>query len=331
MKNYTRLTMLDREEISRNIALGASIRSIAHSIKRHPSTVSREIHRYGFVDQKYYRAIFAQGHHNVLLRKQRSNGKLNNNLILKQIVLDYLNKKWSPQQIAKRLKVLYPNDMTMRVSHQTIYSYIYVLPRGSLKKDIVKCLRREHQYRQKHKPNRQKTSGAIQDYLSIEERPAEVADRIIPGHWEGDLLMGSRNASAIGTLVERTTRMTFLVKLDNKNAKAVREAFAKEFQSLPPGLKRTLTYDQGQEMAQHKIFTQETNINVYFAHPHSPWERGTNENTNGLLRQYFPKGTDFTKISKERLKEVQDELNDRPRKALAYNTPHENFAVALVA
>lgn len=330
MKLYTRLTMFEREEISRDIAVGASIRSIARSIQRHPSSVSREVNRC-VVDRKYYRAIFAQGRHTKMLRKQRSNRKLDTNPALREIVLGYLNKKWSPQQIAKRLKTLYPNDMTMRVSHETIYSFVYVLPRGSLKKEIVNCLRREHQYRQKQKPNRQKTSGAIQDFLSIEERPAEVADRIIPGHWEGDLLMGSRNASAIGTLVERTTRMTFLVKLENKDAKAVREAFAQEFQSLPPGLKRTLTYDQGQEMAQHKIFTKETNISVYFAHPHSPWERGTNENTNGLLRQYFPKGTDFKKISKERLKEVQDELNDRPRQALAYYTPHEKFSVALVA
>jgi len=329
MNNYTRLTMLDREEISRNIALGASIRSIAHVIQRHPSTVSREIRRYGFVDQRYYRAIFAQGHHNVRLRKQRSNRKLNANPILKQIVLEHLYKKWSPQQIAKYLKIQYPNDMSMQASHQTIYSFVYVLPRGSLKKELVRCLRREHKYRQKRKTNKQKTSGAIQDFLSIEERPTEVADRIIPGHWEGDLLMGSRNASAIGTLVERTTRMTFLVELQNKEAKAVREAFAQEFQHLPEGLKRTLTYDQGQEMAQHKLFTQETNITVYFAHPRSPWERGTNENTNGLLRQYFPKGTDFKKITKERLKEVQDELNDRPRMTLNWRSPHERFSELL--
>lgn len=328
MKHYTRLTMFEREEISRNIALGANIRSIARNIQRHPSTISREINKC-VIAPKYYRAIFAQQYHNKMLRKQRANRKLIANPALRQMVLDYLNKKWSPQQIAKRLKVLYPNDMTMRVSHETIYSFVYVLPRGSLKKEIVNCLRREHQYRQPQKPDHRKNLGAIQDYLSIEERPLEVADRTIPGHWEGDLLMGSRNASAIGTLVERTTRMTFLVKLENKYAKAVREAFAEEFRFLPPGLKRTLTYDQGQEMAQHKIFTKDTNISVYFAHPHSPWERGTNENTNGLLRQYFPKGTDFTKISKEQLKEVQDELNDRPRKALDWYTPHERFSELL--
>jgi transposase, IS30 family len=329
MKLYTRLTMLEREEISRQLVTGASIRSIAGNLRRHASTISREIRRYGAIEHKYYRAIWGQGHHNKMLHKQRANRKLETNPVLRQSVLDLLHKKWSPQQIAKRLKVLYPNDITMNVSHETIYSFLYVLPRGSLKKDIVKCLRREHQYRQTKKPKSIKTSGAIQDYLSIEERPAEVADRIIPGHWEGDLLMGSRNASAIGILVERTTRMTFLVKLENKDAIAVRKAFAEEFRLLPPGLKRTLTYDQGQEMAQHKIFTQETNITVYFAHPHSPWERGTNENTNGLLRQYFPKGTDFKKISQERLKEVQDEFNDRPRKVLDWYTPHECFGKLL--
>ena len=171
--------------------------------------------------------------------------------------------------------------------------------------------------------------GAIQDYLSIEERPKEVADRIIPGHWEGDLIIGRRNASAIGTLVERTTRMTFLVKLENQDAMIVRKAFTEEFRQLPKGLKRTLTYDQGSEMAQHKLFTKDTEITVYFAHPHSPWERGSNENTNALIRQYFPRGTDFSKITENRLKEVQDELNDRPRKTLNWNTPHEKFSELL--
>ena len=168
-------------------------------------------------------------------------------------------------------------------------------------------------------------SAPIQDFISIEERPAEVADRIIPGHWEGDLIMGSRNLSALGTLVERTTRMTLLVRLKDKDAAAVRKAFAREFQRLPEGLKRSLTYDRGQEMAEHKLFTKSTRIQVYFAHPHSPWERGTNENTNDLIRQFFPKGTDFTKISLREIKRAQNMLNDRPRKTLEFLTPHEVF------
>ncbi len=169
----------------------------------------------------------------------------------------------------------------------------------------------------------------IQDYISIEERPPEVAERIIPGHWEGDLLMGRNNASSLGTLVERTTRMTFLVKLKDKDATAVREAFAREFKHLPKALKRSLTYDHGQEMAEHKLFTKSTRIDVYFAHPHSPWERGTNENTNDLIRQFFPKGTDFSKVSLSNIKRAQDMLNDRPRKTLNWLTPHEVFGKLL--
>jgi IS30 family transposase len=243
-------------------------------------------------------------------------------------VFYYLSKNWSPEQIAKRLIMLYPNDMNMHISHEAIYSYLYILPRGELKRRLVSHLRRCHKHRRKGNKGRKK-SGPVTDFLSIEERPAEVADRSIPGHWEGDLIIGSRNASALGTLLERTTRMAFLVKLENQDARVVRKAFAEEFRRLPKGLKRTLTYDQGQEMAQHKLFTKETDITVYFAHPHSPWERGSNENTNSLIRQYFPKGTNFSKVSNNRLKEVQDELNDRPRKTLGWHTPHEKFSELL--
>ena len=328
MANYKRINLMEREEISRQIASGNSLRKIARSLNRVPSSISREIHQSGVVELKYYRAIFAQWSSNKKRHKLRANRKLDNNMPLRNFVLHYLSKNWSPEQIAKRLIMLYPNDMSMRISHETIYSYIYVLPRGALKREIATCLRRHHKYRQHKNKDRQK-SGAIQDYLSIEERPPEVADRIIPGHWEGDLLIGRISASAIGTLVERTTRMTFLVKLENRDARTIRKAFAEEFRNLPKGLKRTLTCDQGQEMSQHKLFTKEADITVYFAHPHAPWERGTNENTNGLLRQYFPKGTDFTKISKERIKMVQDELNDRPRKTLGWYTPHEKFCELL--
>ena len=328
MIKYQRITLFEREEISRYLASGHSLRVIAASLNRAPSSISREIHQSGVVDLKYYRAIFAQWQSNKMRHKLPKNRKLANNAPLRKIVLYYLAKNWSPEQIAKRLIILYPSDMDMRISHETIYSYIYVLPRGRLKRQIVSCLRRHHKHRRKGNKDRKKT-GPITDFLSIEERPAEVADRIIPGHWEGDLIIGSRNASALGTLLERTTRMAFLVKLENQDARIVRKAFAEEFRHLPKGLKRTLTYDQGQEMAQHKLFTKETDIAVYFAHPHSPWERGSNENTNALLRQYFPKGTDFTKISKQRLKEVQDELNDRPRKTLGWYTPHEKFCELL--
>jgi transposase, IS30 family len=325
---YKRLTFVEREEISRQIASGSSLRVIATSLRRAPSSISREVRQTGVVERKYYRAIYAHQHSNTTRHKRRKNRKLDNNIPLRTFILQYLAKNWSPEQIAKRLIILYPDDMNMRVSHETIYSYLYVLPRGTLKREITSCLRRHHKHRRHHRKDRQKCCP-IQDFLSIEERPAEVADRIIPGHWEGDLVVGKLCASAIGTLVERTTRMTFLVKLENRYARHVRKAFAEEFKHLPKGLKKTLTYDQGIEMAEHKLFTQETDISVYFAHPHAPWERGTNENTNALLRQYFPKGTDFTKISKERLKMVQNELNDRPRKTLGFYTPHEKFAELL--
>ncbi len=328
MIKYQRITFLEREEISRQLASGISLRKIAQCLHRAPSSISREIYQSGVIDLKYYRAIFAQWQSNKMRHKLRKNRKLANNIPLRNIVLYYLAKNWSPEQIAKRLVILYPNDMDMRISHETIYSYIYVLPRGRLKRKCISYLRRAHKHRHKINKNRQKR-GAIQDFFSIEERPKEVADRIIPGHWEGDLVVGHRNASAIGTLVERTTRMSFLVKLNNQDANTVRKAFAEEFRHLPKGLKKTLTYDQGGEMAQHKLFMKETKITVYFAHPHSPWERGSNENTNALIRQYFPKGTNFSKISNNRLKEVQDELNDRPRKTLGFYTPHEKFSELL--
>jgi IS30 family transposase len=327
MVKYQRLIFIEREEISRQLASGYGIRTIAKNLNRVPSTISREVNR-TVVDRKYYRAIFAHQHSNVVRHRTRKSRKLNTNIPLRKIVFHYLAKNWSPEQIAKRLIILYPNDMDMRISHEAIYSYLYILPRGRLKRRLVSHLRRHHKHRRKDNKGRKK-SGPVTDFLSIEERPAEVADRTIPGHWEGDLIIGSRNASALGTLLERTTRMTFLVKLENQDAPIVRKAFAEEFRHLPKGLKRTLTYDQGQEMAQHKLFTKETDITVYFAHPHSPWERGSNENTNALLRQYFPKGTDFRKISERRIKEVQDELNDRPRKTLSWYTPHEKFAELL--
>jgi len=328
MVKYQRLTMLEREEISRQIASGSSLRKIAGSFHRAPSSISREIRQSGVIELKYYRAVFAQQQSSKMRHKLRKNRKLATNALLRNTVLYYLTKNWSPEQIAKRLIILYPNDMDMRISHETIYSYIYILPRGRLKRRLISCLRRNHKHRHKENSGRRK-HGAIQDYLSIEERPKEVADRIIPGDWEGDLVIGYRNASAIGTLVERTTRMAFLVKLANQDASVVRKAFAEEFRRLPKGLKRTLTYDQGAEMAQHKLFMKDTKITVYFAHPHSPWERGSNENTNALIRQYFPKGTDFSKITNNRLKEVQDELNDRPRKTLGWYTPHEKFSTLL--
>jgi len=225
----------------------------------------------------------------------------------------------------------------MQIAPETIYQYIYVLPRGSLKASLIKGLRQERKYRRKRKSKESKQEekrGKIADMLSIEERPAEVADRTIPGHWEGDLIIGKYKQSAIGTLVERTTRYLLMVPLKaGKDAVSVRKAYVKAIKTLPKELAKTLTYDQGKEMSDHKRFTLATGMEVYFAHPGSPWERGTNENTNGLIRQYFPKGTDFRTVSAQEIKRVQRQLNQRPRKAINYLTPEQaiNKIVALEA
>jgi len=232
--------------------------------------------------------------------------------------------RWSPEQIAQSLNKEYPGEQVMRISHEAIYTYLYVLPRGELKKRLLALLRRERKRR--HKRSKEgKAERKLEDMLSIEERPAEVAARTVPGHWEGDLLIGRNRQSALGSLVERTTRFTILVSLRNRTAEEVRKAFAREMKSLPAQLKRSLTYDQGREMAEHKLFTRETRIQVYFAHPASPWERGTNENTNGLIRQFFPKGTDFNTVSRKEIKKVQDMLNGRPRKTLNWEKPCEAY------
>ena len=251
--------------------------------------------------------------------------RLNDNHELWVYIVQKLNKKkWSPRQIAEELKKDYPLDMTMRISPETIYTYIYVLPKGSLKKELIAGLRRNHK-RRYIQSRKAKIERKLEDMLSIEERPKEVEDRIIPGHWEGDLIIGKYNRSALGTLVERTTRTTILIPIKNREAETVAKAFAREVKKLPQQMKLSMTYDQGREMAKHKLFTDITGVKVYFAHPRSPWERGTNENTNGLIRQFFPKGTDFNKVSRYQVKKVQDLLNGRPRQTLGFRKPYEVF------
>lgn len=323
MSRYSRLTIKEREEISRMLAIGHSLRTIAKTIQRSPSTIARELYR-NHASPEAYRAIRAQRRAFRWARKPRKPRKLEQSPWLRQEVLSLLARHWSPEQIARHLHKSYPDIPDMHVSHEAIYTYLYVLPRGSLKRELIRYLRKHHNVRRPR--NRQLLKPKpIQDLISIEERPPDVADRTIPGHWEGDLLMGRRNASALGTLVERTTRYTILVPLKAKDAATVRQAFAEEMLRLPQELRRSLTYDQGQEMKEHRLFTQETQIKVYFAHPHCPWERGTNENTNGLLRQFFPKGTDFKKITYREIKEAQDLFNGRPRKVLDWDPPDKVF------
>jgi len=325
MKNYKRLSSDEREEISRMLAQDYSLNDIAKKLDRYTSTISREILS-GSCNKYTYRAGKAQRRaaRNSSQRK-KGNKILNNELRLKRYIYRKLRKKWSPAQIAKELKKDYPTDMAMRIAPETIYAYLFVLPRGSLKKELLACLRQNRKRR--HQQSRGvKMERKLEDMLSIEERPKEVEDRIIPGHWEGDLIIGKNNRSALGTLVERTTRTTILVPVKSKRAEEVARAFAKEVKKLPQQMKLTLTYDQGREMAEHKLFTKLTGVRVYFAHPRSPWERGTNENTNGLIRQFFPKGTDFNKVSRYEVKKAQNLLNGRPRAALDFQKPYEVFS-----
>jgi IS30 family transposase len=305
--------------------------TIAGGLGRETSTICREVARNSV--KSGYRAFSAD---NQAIERASSRRAGKNRIAREDALRAYVHKKlkkrWSPRQIVKRLEEEYPFDMAMRVSHETIYQYIYVLPRGSLKTTLIKALRQERKYRRTQKRgNVVEMRGKIADMLSIEERPAEVADRTIPGHWEGDLIIGKHKQSAVGTLVERTTRYTIIVPLKAKDAESVRKAYAKELGRLPKEIAKTLTYDQGKEMSGHKQFTIDTGIKVYFAHPGCPWERGTNENTNGLIRQYFPKGTDFSTVSVREFKRVQRELNDRPRAVLNYKKPDEviNQLVAL--
>jgi len=324
MKNYKRLSDEEREEISRLLAQDCSFQDIARRLGRYTSTISREING-GSCNKYTYRAAKAQNRARRNASKRKAGKfRLDGNQGLKRYIYGKLKLKWSPKQIAEELEKDYPLDMTMRIAPETIYTYIYVLPRGALKKELVSCLRQNRKRR--HQQSRGiKMERNIEDMLSIEERPKEVENRVIPGHWEGDLIVGKNNRSALGTLVERTTRTTILIPIKNREAETVAKAFAKEVKKLPKQMKLSMTYDQGREMAQHKLFTNITGVKVYFAHPRSPWERGTNENTNGLIRQFFPKGTDFHKVSRYEVKKAQDLLNGRPRASLNYRKPYEVF------
>ncbi len=323
---YGRITNNEREEISRCLATGRTITEIATELGRHRTTIFREVKRN--CGKSGYRAFSANRRAQTSAgSRRRGRTRLEKNERLRTYVLQGLSLQWSPRAISERLKVEYPLDMEMRLSHEAIYQYIYVLPRGELKRTLIQALRQEHAYRHKQKTSKPtETRGKLADMLSIEERPTEVEDRTVPGHWEGDLILGKNKQSALGTLVERTTRYTLLVPLgDKKDASTVREAFPKALCSLPIELRKSLTYDQGKEMSEHQRFTIDTGIKVFFAHPSSPWERGTNENTNGLIRQYFPKGTDFTDVSESEIERVQLLLNDRPRAVLKYLKPDEVF------
>ena len=316
------LTLAEREEISRGVVAGCSIRSIAATIGRCPSTISREIHRNG--GRGGYRASEADQAAWDRARRPKI-CKLVQNRTLACIVGKKLQLQWSPQQIAGWLKRTYADDESDQVSHETIYKSLFIQARGALKKELLQHLRRTRRMRRSRRYT-QKTEdhGRIVDAVSIRERPASVEDRAVPGHWEGDLLFGSNN-SQIATLTERHTRYVMLAKVNGKDSETVINALIKQAHKLPRELYKSLTWDRGSEMAEHKRFTLATDIKVYFCDPHNPWQRGSNENINGLLRQYFPKGTDLSVHSQAKLNAVARRLNERPRKTLDFETPAERF------
>src|SRR6202049_4158006 len=316
------LTLSEREEISRGIAAHQSARSMARLLGHSSSTVSREISRNGGYDQ--YRAALADEKAWVRARRPKR-CKLANNPQLRQVVASKLRLNWSPEQIAGWLKRAHPGDECYRVSRETIYRSLFVQARGVLKKELLGHLPSKRTIRrsQRTDPNSDRR-GQIKDLVSIRERPAAVEDRAVPGHWEGDLLSGSKN-SYIATLVERHPRYVILMKIANKDTQTVISSLSKQAKTLPNELYKSLTWDRGKELADHRRFTLATNIDVYFCDPHSPWQRGSNENTNGLLRQYFPSGTDLSVHSQTHLNKVARQLNERPRKTMAFETPAERF------
>jgi IS30 family transposase len=317
------LTLAEREEISRGVVSGRSIRSIALRLGRSPSTVSRELVRNG--GRRAYRAHAAdQAAWDRALRPKVC--KLAQHRRLARLVARQLRDGWSPQQIAGWLKLKYAGEEHRTVSHETIYKTLFIQARGALKKELLAHLKRSRAMR-RSRHHTQKTSdhGRIKDTVSIRERPAEAEDRAVPGHWEGDLLIGSNN-SQIATLVERQTRYVMLAKVKSKDTKTVIDALIRQSQKLPKELYKSLTWDRGKEMADHPRFSLATDIKVYFCDPHSPWQRGSNEQTNGLLRQYFPKGMDLSNVHQNRLNAVARKLNERPRMTLGYYSPAEKFA-----
>lgn len=316
------LSAQEREEISRGLVAGTSVRSLARQLGRSPSTISREIARNGGAQQ--YRASAAD--ERAWQQAQRPKTcVLGDNEPLRRVVAQKLQHDWSPQQIAGWLKVIHHNEPAMQISHETIYRSLFIQARGLLKKELIARLRSGRAIRRGKTATLKGRPRGIVDAISIRERPAEAQDRAVPGHWEGDLIAGSRNTH-IATLVERRSRYVILVRVENRETATVVEALSQQIQRLPEGLMTTLTWDQGKEMAAHKRFTVATDVQVYFCDPHSPWQRGSNENTNGLLRQYFPKGTNLGVFTQEQLDAVSDRLNTRPRKTLGYRTPADKLA-----
>jgi transposase, IS30 family len=320
-----RLSLDERIDIQIGLEAGDSMSHIASELGRSPSTISREVSRHG--GRGCYKAVSAHRHAELAARRPKP-ARLTSPELCQQVET-WLLQLWSPEEIAAKLRTEFPDRPEMWVSHETIYKSLYVQGRGELRRELHHCLRTG---RAQRRPQGRQSPPPIRDMVMISERPAEADDRAVPGHWEGDLIIGANGASAIGTLVERSSRFVLLLHLPNgRTAEAVRDAMTAKIATLPAALRRSITWDQGKEMAQHATFSINTGVPVYFCDPHSPWQRGSNENTNGLLRQYFPKGTSLRRYSEADLDAAADSLNGRPRKTLGWQTPAERLNDILVA
>lgn len=325
-KKYKRLSFQERVIIETLVGEDKSKSFIATKLKRSRSTITREINKWVQNPGETYNAELAHWNAADDYLNKRNRDKIGTYKSLKFYVYKGLLNQWSPEQISGRIKLKYPNDPIMSISYEAIYMHIYSHPQARLNRKLIALLPYHKSRRRKVKATKKRIIR-IKDQVSIDQRPKHIEERLEIGHWEGDLMIGVKQSSAIGTLVERKARYVNIVKLGNRRSATVRKGFTKEFNKLDDIFKKTMTYDNGTEMAQHKLLTKQTGIQVYFAHPYSSWERGTNENTNGLIRRYFPKGTNFNDITEKQLKEVEYKLNNRPRKILGYKTPSEIMAL----
>ena len=331
-KKYRRLTHKERVQIETLLNENKTKTYIAKYLKRARSTISREVNKWVQNKTDIYSADLAHWNAKDDYLNKRNTDKISSHKKLRFYIFKGLLNGWTPEQIAGRLKEKYPNDPIMSISHESIYRFIYLQPQARLNKKLIKLLVR-HKSRRRTPKKRRKTGSKILNQVSIDNRPKHIELRQEVGHWEGDLVIGKNHKSAIGTIVERKSRYTLIIKLKAKNANEVAKMFSKKLNQLNPLFKKSMTYDNGTEMARHEIITEKTGMKIYFAHPYSSWERGTNENTNGLIRRFLPKGTDFNEIDENKLLFIQEKLNNRPRKIIGYKTPKEimDFELKYVA